>query len=137
MSRAYKFLPVPRALYWVASEPTRRFFSVHYKFMLSFNPVLTEALYVSQSYSDAFNYLETLATMTPNSKKRQLLVKQVGVRHRHYSYDSAFAAALAVEETLSGDEFYADETAEDRVNVQIHQKPRGIVVAKWKGAVIR
>lgn len=68
--------------------------------------------------------------------KRQIIVKQAGSRHRHYYYDQSFADALEVED-IDGDEYFEEKTADEKRYVQLHQKPKGIVRAVWKGAVIR
>jgi len=135
MSKIHRFDPVPRFLSWVEREPTKHAFTVHFKFVRSFNPVITLPIYMSNNYRDCFDYLEAVTAIMPNTKYRQTLVKQVGSRHRHYYYDQSFADALQVQD-VDGDEYFEEPTADDKRYVMLHQK-KGIVRAVWKGAVIR
>ena len=131
MSKPYHFIPHTRSMNWVERQPTQHTFTVHFKFVRSFSPVITMPIYTG-GYRDCFDYLEAVSVYLPNTKHRQIMVKQVGSRHRHFFYDERFAAALEMHD-VDGDEFFEEKTEEDKRYVQLHQK-KGIVRAIWKGA---
>ena len=91
-------------------------------------------IYMTSDYRDAFDYLEVLLTLKPNTKQHQIFVKQVGSRHRHYYYDQRFADALLVED-VDSDEFFEEKTTDEKASVQIHQPNRQhkVVRAVWRG----
>lgn len=139
MSKPYRFIPLDRTMQWVEREPTRYMFTVHFRYMSSFNPVTTEPIYISSSYRDAMDFLEATTSYLPNKKTRQVFVKQVGYRHKHFSYDPRFEEALNEMTDADSDEYYEEKTDDDLVSVQIHQpdKVHKVVRAVWRGAVRR
>jgi hypothetical protein len=79
MRHSYRFAPVPRSLHWCERAPGNEVYTVHIhfnKFKGSIASFTTPALYVAQSYEDAQDYMEALATVTPDNRKRRLFVKQ-------------------------------------------------------------
>jgi hypothetical protein len=108
-------------------------FEVHFRYGGKFNPVVSPSIYTTCDYRDAFDCLEAIAEYQPNTKKRLIYVKQIGSKHVHTWYDQTFADAISMED-VDSDEYYEEKTEDEKRYVQLHQKPKGIVRAVWRGA---
>jgi hypothetical protein len=105
---------------------------VHVAVRSGFNPV-SILWYATQTYQDAFDYLDTRAHLI--NKKRSIFVKQAGTKHKHFHFDERFNAALLAEAELDPDEYYEEGTADDRASAQIHQPDKRHPVTRviWRG----
>ena len=101
-------------------------FRVFVEFKAAFTPV-SFWLYSSYDYAHCFEYI---AEHT-QTKKRRLYVKQLGNRYKMYQYDETFAAELLANEQVEADEFYEEDTIDDKTIVQVHKRSYKPVV--WRG----
>lgn len=93
-----------------------------------FNPV-SIVMYVSIDYADAFDYLETRRFLV--NKKRRVYVREKDTDHRHYWFDEKFYAELLANELTDSDQYYDEDTTDDKVILDYRRKR--FKPAIWRG----